>query len=190
MGTQPFVIGIAKFGPRDSGQRSFAAGKIQYDLFHLVRLFIDEPKSGEVVSEVTPDGCRCRPEQFVNVQLGDDVVVDLQQQPQPVSFFRNMSLGNLCGVPGQRALERDRNVGCKRTKQLDVFGDEFLSPLLCHCQNAEWFVRGRDGKHIGASAHRFRRKWSQRRMFQHFLRYVREENRFLFLNHLRHGANA
>ena len=79
MGTQLFVIGVAKFGLKDSGRRTCAAGEIQDDAFKLVRLFIDQPKSGEVVSKIGPNGCRCRPEQFVDVQLGNDVIVDLQQ---------------------------------------------------------------------------------------------------------------
>ena len=36
----------------------------------------------------------------------------------------------------------------------------------------------------------FRCKWGQFRMFQHLLRYVGEEDWFLFVKHLRHRANA
>ena len=169
MGTQLFVIGVAKFRLKDSGQRTFAAGEIQYDAFKLVRLFIDQPKSGEVVSKISPDGCRCRPEQFVNVQLGNDVIVDLQQQPEPIPLFHHLSLVQLCAVPRQRALERNRNVRRQRTEQFDVFGGKFLALLLCHCEKPVSFLGGRHWKQIGGSSDSFGGKRSQLGMFQHFL---------------------
>ena len=36
VGTQLFVIGVAKFGLKHSDERTFAAGKIQYDALKLV----------------------------------------------------------------------------------------------------------------------------------------------------------
>ena len=160
MGPQLFVIAVAQFRLKDSGQRTFAAGEIQYDAFKLVRLFIDQPKSGEVVAKISPDGCRCRPEQFVNVQLRNDVIVDLQQQPESIPFFHYLSLVKLCVVPRQRALERDRNMRRQRTEKFDIFGDKFLSPFLCHDEKSVSLLGGRNWKHISASSDRLSCKWS------------------------------
>src|SRR5262249_27619821 len=49
---------------------------------------------------------------------------------------------------------------------------------------------GRHWKNIGATADRLGCKWSQLGMFQHFLRYVRDENWFLFLKCSRRRADA
>ena len=136
------MIGVAKFRVEHSGQGTFAAGEVQNDALKLVRLLIDQPKSREVVVKISPNGCRCRPEQFVDVQLGNDMIVDLQQQPEPIPLFHHLSLVQLCIVPRKRALERNRNVRRQRTKQFDIFGGEFLALQLCYGQKPVSFLGG------------------------------------------------
>ena len=96
----------------DVGQEPFAAWKIQNRQLKLVRVFADQPESSEIVLEVAPDGSRCRPEQFQDVQLGDNVVVDFKQHPEPIPLLGHLSLVTLCAISCGRALERDRNVRC------------------------------------------------------------------------------
>lgn len=80
------------------------------------------------------------------------MIVNFEKHPKTVALFGQVTLIMLRTVPCQRALERDRNVRCQRTKQFDIFGDKVLSPFLCHYKNSVSFLRGRHWKHIGASA--------------------------------------
>ena len=108
--------------------------------------------------------------QFLRIQLGDNMIVDLQQQAEPISLLHDLPVVKLRAVSCQRAFERDRNVGGQGTDHLDVFGGKCFALQLCHGENPVSFLGGRDWKQIGGSSDNFGCKRSQLRMLQHFLR--------------------
>ena len=73
--------------------------KIQNRELKLVRVFVYQPESGEIVPEITADGRRGRPKQFHDVQFADHVVVDFKQNPKPVMLFLQLVLVALCPFP-------------------------------------------------------------------------------------------
>jgi hypothetical protein len=140
------MVGVTKVRIEHGVQRTFAAGKIQSGTLKLAGLFIDQPESGEIVSKITSNGCRRRVEQFTNVQFRNDVVVDFQQQPEPIPFLHHLSLVKLCSIPRQRALHGNRNVQRQSTQQFDIFGGKFLALQLCYGKKSISFLGGRDWK--------------------------------------------
>ena len=118
------------------------------------------------------------------------MIVDLQQQAEPISLLHDLSVVKLRGVSCQCALERHCNMGGQSTEHFDVFGGKLLPRQLWSRHNSVLFLGGGHWEQVSASSGTLGCKGSQIRMFQHFPCQVRNENWLLFVQRLRHRTDT
>src|SRR5580692_5531988 len=65
-------------------KKALAAGKVQDCAFQLVGLFIDEPETGEVICKIFANRRRGGTEEFIDIQLRHNLIIDFEEQSEPI----------------------------------------------------------------------------------------------------------
>src|ERR1035437_238248 len=117
------------------------------------------------------------------------MVVDFEHQAKAVALARKFTLVLLCAIFRKSTFECNCDVRRQRTKKFDILRSELLARQLWCRQNAELFLKCRDGKKICAPSYDLGSKRGQIRMLQHFLRQVGYKDRLLLIKYFRDGTN-
>src|SRR6267154_5890862 len=109
-GTHILNFLIGDFTDRNVGKKALTTGEIENRALELFGVFIDEPETGEVICKVFANRRRGGTEQLINVQLRYNLIVDLEQQSEPIALPGQLPLVGLCGIGGNCALQGNTNM--------------------------------------------------------------------------------
>src|SRR5271166_5195893 len=94
-----------KCGHRDVIQEAAAGGEIHGGTFQAVLVLVDDPNRSVVVVKIFAERTAGSAEEGLDVKMGDDMIIDFEQQLPPVSLGHQLSLIRLRGIARHGALE-------------------------------------------------------------------------------------
>ena len=127
------------------------AGELERPHVERVSLAVVDREARVVVRHDAPQARRDGAEQRARLEVRDERVVHLEQQPEPIPFARQLPLRPLSGLVMERVVDGQRHLARELLQDLDVGVGEGIFVLAREAEPAETAERRREGEHAARS---------------------------------------